>query len=671
MVSIAGRKYNTEMRATKYLLLPCLLCQVSCLLSLATASSKFAANPPPNFKDILLKAANVTISVDEALKKLTVEQLMNDPSFANALLEIGVLQPGILPFLSTVKLTDGTMAYDLKATARRLAKSQTSTSEDLLKIVIDSIKISDHGENIDYTALGNNPLVQKSLETSGLPKYGYISALVNVKGIVSAISVKDYLSSYLISYSTDQKAMLQNYVNYNKLIIELKPENLAKNPLLKSILGGFGVPSDLIDMVAKIDSNKLTKAVDFNKIIKAVLKYRGENATDASMLKLVKTILGNIDYKELTNQLNINQLVDLALNQSQIVQQLKKIGISSSLLKNILDGINLNDVVRVVNVGNILKFNGSIFDLPRFILNNVDLNNVLPDFNLERILNIPQIAKWLNQTKVDPKLVQTVIESVDLNKFFKAFDFKGLAKDLMANKDRDYIKVLLNNTNVDEVIMSIDVDKLFSHPAVEKIIRDQFNMDPMIAKLLLKNVKVDQLLKAIDTKAISKMLVDSVNGTILSTLEKAMGMVNFDKVIESIEISKFLESSQVKEFLKKYGIEPMFLELVAALDLDEVLKSLKIDDIIKNAIMSGNFNIQDIMQQIMKQVDYTEIIKKLDWRKLIEGASKGQVTSLPVSLECAAQLGQIALAMNSSSKSGSMDIQSMFETPAVKSKFVL
>jgi len=68
--------------------------------------------------------------------------------------------------------------------------------------------------------------------------------------------------------------------------------------------------------------------------------------------------------------------------------------------------------------------------------------------------------------------------------------------------------------------------------------------------------------------------------------------------------------------------------------------------------------------QILQQVDVRKLLRNLDWKKLIDGASQGKMTQLPVTPECAIELGKIALASNQSGKS-------ILENPVFKSKFLL
>ena len=265
----------------------------------------------------------------------------------------------------------------------------------------------------------------------------------------------------------------------------------------------------------------------------------------------------------------------------------------------------------------------------------------------------------MNQTKTDPDLVKIIIESVDLNAFLKSFDVPRLIMDLRANTEKDYIKVLLNNTDIDGVLESIDIDKLFSHQKVIDFVRANFQIDPLLAKLFLKNFNVGDFLKEVDTKKWSKLLVESVNGTAQAVLEKVLDLVTIDSLLQNVDFKKFLENSKVQEIMERYGIDPIILEVVSSLGINDLIKSVKFDEIIKDAIKSGNFDINEILQKIMAQVDMTNIFKKIDWKKLIEGATTGKLT-LPVSPECAIELGKFVMASNSST--------SFLENPAFKSK---
>jgi len=455
----------------------------------------------------------VIISLDETVQKLDPETLFEDSVFLSAMNDIGVQTPYVILVLSTIQLKDGTLALNLTDSLKKLAlksASSSTTRGELLQLMVDSILLSDKGQNIDFLALDSNPHFKKIIKESGLPiSFETLSAIVNVNDVMKAIDIKGYFESALVSSNDNYMVVLQ-YVDYNEFVKQVKIENLAKNALVKTLAGGFGVSEKLLEMIGKIDSNELVKALDFNKIVAAAMKYTSSQNTDADITAYIKEIIGSIDAKSLANLLDYNQFFDGLLNQSQIVQYLQKVSITPSFIRSLLDNIKLNDLLTAMDFGKLLKFNGtSLIEFYQYVVRNLDLNRLLPDFKIHDLLRIPEIAKLLNQTKLDPDLVELVIESVKLNKFLMSFNVPSLIRDLRANKDKDYIKVLLNNTNIDQLLESVDVDKLFSHPQVADFIRTNLKMEPSLVKLLLKNFKVGDFLKQFDTKALSKLLVNS------------------------------------------------------------------------------------------------------------------------------------------------------------------
>ena len=68
--------------------------------------------------------------------------------------------------------------------------------------------------------------------------------------------------------------------------------------------------------------------------------------------------------------------------------------------------------------------------------------------------------------------------------------------------------------------------------------------------------------------------------------------------------------------------------------------------------------------QIVQQIDIRKVLRNLDWMKLINGASQGKMTQLPVTPECAVELGKIALASNQSGTS-------ILKNPVFKSEIFL
>jgi len=543
---------------------PFVIIIVTCILG---NLSLITGNPLPDFDTIFHRVANVSqsTSLDETVQKLDPETLFEDSVFLSAMNDIGVQTPYVILVLSTIQLKDGTLALNLTDSLKKLAlksASSSTTRGELLQLMVDSILLSDKGQNIDFLALDSNPHFKKIIKESGLPiSFGTLSAIVNVDDVMKAIDIKGYFESALVSSNDNYMVVLQ-YVDYNEFVKQVKIENLAKNALVKTLAGGFGVSEKLLEMIGKIDSNELVKALDFNKIVAAAMKYTSSQNTDADITAYIKEIIGSIDAKSLANLLDYNQFFDGLLNQSQIVQYLQKVGITPSFIRSLLDNIKLNDLLTAMDFGKLLKFNGtSLIEFYQYVVRNLDLNRLLPDFKIHDLLRIPEIAKLLNQTKLDPDLVELVIESVKLNKFLMSFNVPSLIRDLRANKDKDYIKVLLNNTNIDQLLESVDVDKLFSHPQVADFIRTNLKMEPSLVKLLLKNFKVGDFLKQFDTKALSKLLVNSINGTVQAALEKMLNLVTIDEILQNINIKGFLEDPKVREILKSYGIDPIILEV--------------------------------------------------------------------------------------------------------------
>eukprot|EP00111_Clytia_hemisphaerica_P007343 TCONS_00021359-protein len=531
----------------------------------------------------------------------------------------------------------------------KLAKAPDGSSNNgFLQIILNSIKLTGKGSNIDFLALDDNPLVSTILkQTSPLLSIKFLSSMFDVDKVMAAVDLKTIAESVMVTGASPTMILVSN-IDYNTLIKEIKIENIVKNSFIKPILSGF-VSGDLLDIIGSIDSEKLVKALDFDKIADAVMRFmqQGGSMNEAGVLDLVKKILPSINPKELANLLNIDQFIDVVLNENVIIGYLKQAGLSPELLKSILDSINVNNILKVLDFSKLVNYNGtSLADYYKFIVENLDLDKILPDIDIDKLLQIPQLEKLLNQTQVDPELVKTVIDSVKLSEFLAAVNIPGLLQAIRTNTDGDYIKAVLNNTDINALIKSVDIDKLFSHPLVAEFVRTQFKMDPMLAKLLLKNFNVGEFLKEVDTKAWSKLLVQSVNGTYQEFLEKVLDLVTIDALMQNINFKQLLENPEVKKILEFYGVDPIILEVVSSLGIEGLIKSIKFDEIIRDAIKSGNFDMMDILKKIMAQVDLTSILRNLDWKKLLNGATTGKLTNLPVSTECAIEIGKLVIAAN-------------------------
>ena len=620
----------------------------------------------PDFKDIYINVtvnASLSTPIEQLVSMLDVEALFQNQDFKNAMDTIGVKNLQIPLLFSTIQLKNGSRtAFNMTKMLVKIAEANPTKDTYMIKIVEDSFQLDDRGSNIDYKVISSNQQAMKLfLAGVGVP-YQAVASLINVEKVMSSVDVKRVALTLLSSNESINDVLLNN-LDYNILVHQIRIESLIKNPMIQNILKDYGINQDLLDIIHNLDSTKVIQAFDFNKIVDSVFKLRNGGNTEADIMVYIKVLISSLNTKHLANLGNLNQFINILLKQNPIIAYLNNIGISPDLIKTIFDSININELLKDVDLGKLLKYNGtSLTGFYKYLLDKVNFTRVSPDFNIEKLLQIPQVLALLNQTKVDPELVKIVIESVNVNEFLKSFDVPGLIRDLRTNKDQDYIKVLLNNTDINGVLKSIDIDKLFSHEKVADFVRTNFQVDPLLAKLLLKNFNVGDFLKQVDTKAWSKILVSSVNGTAQVILEKILNLVTIDALLQNVDFQNFLNNPTVQQFMKQYGIDPIILEVVSSLGLDDLIKSVKFDQIIRDAIKSGNFDVKDVLQKIMAQVDMTKILKNLDWKKLIEGATTGKFTSLPVSPECAIELGKFAMASNSSS--------SLLKNPLFKSELL-
>ena len=618
----------------------------------------------PNFKEIYVNmTANTSVSTptNVLVSKVDVQALFQYDEFKKAMTVIGVKQLNVPLLFSTLKLKDGKRtAFNMTNMLINLAEVdlQSTKSSALLEIVENSFQLDERGANIDYSVLEKNQYLMKIFQESGIP-FLMVSQIFDIGKVMSAFDVKTIAMTSMSSNKSINDILLSN-VDYNILVEQIKIENLVKNPFVSGILRGYGIDKDLLKVISDLDSSKLVKTLDLNKIVDSVIKLRNGGNTEADITAYIKVILSSINTKNLADLMNLNEFIDAILNQSQIKAYLTNLGLPTDIVKAVVDSININAFLENMDIGKLLMYNGtSLTGFYKYFLDKVDLNKVLPDFNLEKFLQISQIAVLLNQTKVDPELVKIVLENIDLNAFLKSFDVPRLVMDLRKNTDQDYIKLLLNNTDINGVVKSIDIDKLFSHQKVTEFIKTNFGIDPFLAKVVLKNFNVENFLKQVDTKMWSKLLVESANSTAQAILGKILDLVTIDELLQNVDFKYLLENPKIQDIMKTYGIDPIILEVVSLLGINDLIKSVKFDKIIKDAIKSGNFDIQEILQKIMAQVDMAAIFKKLDWKKLLEQATTGKLT-LPVSPECAIELGKFAMATNSSS--------SLLENPVFKSK---
>ena len=618
----------------------------------------------PNFKEIYVNmTANTSVSTPTSVlvSKVDVQALFQYDEFKKAMTVIGVKQLNVPLLFSTLKLKDGKRtAFNMTNMLINLAEVdlQSTKSSALLEIVENSFQLDERGANIDYSVLEKNQYLMKIFQESGIP-FLMVSQIFDIGKVMSAFDVKTIAMTSMSSNKSINDILLSN-VDYNILVEQIKIENLVKNPFVSGILRGYGIDKDLLKVISDLDSSKLVKTLDLNKIVDSVMKLRNGGNTEADITAYIKVILSSINTKNLADLMNLNEFIDAILNQSQIKAYLTNLGLPTDIVKAVVDSININAFLEGMDIGKLLMYNGtSLTGFYKYFLDKVDLNKVLPDFNLEKFLQISQIAVLLNQTKVDPELVKIVLENIDLNAFLKSFDVPRLVMDLRKNTDQDYIKLLLNNTDINGVVKSINIDKLFSNQKVTDFIKTNFGIDPFLAKLLLENFNADNFLKQVDTKKWSKLLVESANSTAQAILGKILDLVTIDELLQNVDFKYLLENPKIQDIMKTYGIDPIILEVVSLLGINDLIKSVKFDKIIKDAIKSGNFDIQEILQKIMAQVDMAAIFKKLDWKKLLEQATTGKLT-LPVSPECAIELGKFAMATNSSS--------SLLENPVFKSK---
>ena len=618
----------------------------------------------PNFKNIYINITANTSALtptNELVSVVDIQALFQFADFTKAMADIGVKRLNVPLTFSTLKLKDGvSTGFNMTEMLINIAEvnPQSTKPSDILQIVKNSFQLDKRGSNIDYAVIESNQEIMMILKASGIP-FEFLTMVIDVGKVMNSLDVKKIAITSMSSDKSFNDIVLDN-VDYNILVDQIKIENVVKNEMIAGFLKGYGVSDDLLKILSNLDSSKLIKALDFNKIVNNVMKLRNGENTEADITAYIKAILSGINTKDLADLMNLNDFIDALLDQNQIEEYLTKLGLPKDIVKAIADSININAFLKNMDIGKLLMYNGtSLTGFYKYILDKIDLNEIVPNFNFEKLLQIPKIETLLNQTKIDPDLVKIIIESVDINAFFKSFDVPRLIMDLRTNKDKDYIKVLLNNTDIDGVLESIDIDKLFSHQKVTDFVRANFQIDPLLAKLFLKNFKVGDFLKEVDTKKWSKLLVESVNGTAQAVLEKVLDLVTIDSLLQNVDFKKFLENSKVQEIMERYGIDPIILEVVSSLGINDLIKSVKFDEIIKDAIKSGNFDINEILQKIMAQVDMTNIFKKIDWKKLIEGATTGKLT-LPVSPECAIELGKFVMASNSST--------SFLENPAFKSK---
>ena len=618
----------------------------------------------PNFKEIYVNmTANTSVSTptNVLVSKVDVQALFQYDEFKKAMTVIGVKQLNVPLLFSTLKLKDGKRtAFNMTDMLINLAEVdlQSTKSSALLEIVENSFQLDERGANIDYSVLEKNQYLMKIFQESGIP-FLMVSQIFDIGKVMSAFDVKTIAMTSLSSNKSINDILLSN-VDYNILVEQIKIENLVKNPFVSGILKGYKINKDLLKVISDLDSSKLVKTLDLNKIVDSVMKLRSAGNTEADITGYIKVILSSINTKNLADLMNLNEFIDALLNQSQIEAYLTNFGLPTDIVKAVVDSININAFLENMDIGKLLMYNGSsLTGFYKYFIDKVDLNKVLPHFNLEKFIQISQIAVLLNQTKVDPELVKIVLENIDLNVFLKSFDVPRLVMDLRKNTDQDYIKLLLNNTDINGVVKSIDIDKLFSHQKVTEFIKTNFGIDPFLAKVVLKNFNVENFLKQVDTKKWSKLLVESANSTAQAILGKILDLVTIDELLQNVDFKYLLENPKIQDIMKTYGIDPIILEVVSLLGINDLIKSVKFDKIIKDAIKSGNFDIQEILQKIMAQVDMAAIFKKLDWKKLLEQATTGKLT-LPVSPECAIELGKFAMAKNSSS--------SLLENPVFKSK---
>ena len=452
------------MNGTKYYGFIFLLLAVN--LSLADSAESM-----PDFKKIYIRVANQSdsSSIDELVSKLDAPTLFDDFEFKKSMTDIGVQNLPILLVSSTVILKDGVRtAFNMTQMLQGIAKTAPSTTDTatILQIVKDSFELDKRGENIDYSVIGNNVLVVNAFSNGGIP-YQIVSQLIDVGNVMTAFDVKEVLLATVSTNETSTNILLQN-VDYNILVSQIKIENLAKNQMIAGLLQGYGIDQDMLNIIANLDSSLVTKAFDFNKIVDNIMKIRaGDQKSDADWTRYIKIILSSIKPGKVAELLNLNKFINTLLKQKPVVDYLKGLGLSADLIKSILNDIKINDFLKDMDFNKLLQYNGtSLFGFYQFIVDKIDLNKVLTDFDIEALLSIPQIEALLNQTQVDTELIRIVLESVNVNDFLKSFNVPGLIRDVRSNTDQDYIKILFNNTDIDGLIKSINVDKLFSHQQV-------------------------------------------------------------------------------------------------------------------------------------------------------------------------------------------------------------
>lgn len=623
----------------------------------------------PDFKSIMADVANVSNStpIDEIISKVNKDTLFNKFNFLQAMAEIGLVDPKLVQVLSTIELKAGGQGYQLPSVLKELASSagQQQQVNDLRDRIVTMMNITFIANNIDYKKLASNPYVMKSAGVQ-LMVVTMVTNQIDIDALFGAINLEPIIK-YLLTAEpftkTFQQILLEN-VDFNKGLKELKLHTIFANPLADhALLKQMGIPTQLLQILKTLDFDKLLNVINVTEIVAASFDY---NPTDN--MKFMTDLIDAIDFKRLPKVVNVNKLIDAVLNISSVYKYLAKTGIDPSFLKSLLDDINLDDALKIIDLNKIFKTlsstNGTSFENLLKLLEIINLNKLLPDIKLREILKLPIMTKLLNQTGVDPELIATIVESVDLNAALKAFNFTNVNLFDFLNVSK-LLNTLVQGTDFNVLIKSVDIDKLFAHPMVAKFVEKQFKMPPFLLKMMLKSVDVDKLVKAVDTKEIAKMLTSMLgknNNEMLKAIER---MLNFNKLLETIDFDRFLKDEQVRNFLKKANIDPVILELLSTIGINNILKNLDIGKIIQNALLSPNgTSFGEIMKQIMKNLDLTKILGGVDWNKVIDGAKTGKITSSFLSISCLQDMASLA-----NMSFSNINIMQMMNNPQLQSKF--